>query len=184
MKKTLMIDMDNTIAETIKCVICNSNADFIGRGVFPKYDEIVNPDLFSIFGCDVDYVWEKVLSKSHTFIKPVIAAVSSINALIEESPLDVYINTARNREWKKPTIEWLNHHGLKIDPDKVIFTKSGQKYINYDNNHTIIIEDNIMELKRVKKARCLLFDRPWSKTYALADNIKVIQSWPAALYNL
>ena len=66
----------------------------------------------------------------------------------------------------------------------MIFAKSGEKYIRYDNKHTTIIEDNIMELKRVKKARCLLFDRPWSKTYALADNIKVIQSWPAALYNL
>lgn len=171
MKEKLYIDIDNTISQTIKYVICDG--DFTNINIRPKYDEITNPDLFSIYGKNVEYVWPKVFSSSHTFIRPMLGAVNIINRLIDV--YDVSFNTAREERFRNTTQEWLDYYGL--NNIKLKFTPSGKKYADSDND-TIIIEDNIMELKNVNSMKyAILFNVPWSKTYAVDGNIKIVNSW-------
>jgi 5'(3')-deoxyribonucleotidase len=172
-KIDLMIDMDNTISQTVKCVICEGH--YTGVDFRPKYEEIVNPDLFSIYGKNVEYVWPMVFSEDHTFIEPVPCAASSIKTLIESGLYNVSINTARDEVFRDTTEDWLKYYGF--EGLKVSFTKSGHKYDNLLND-TIIIEDNIMELKNANGyIGALLFDVPWSKTYAIDNRIKVVKGW-------
>lgn len=176
-KINLMIDVDNTISQTIKYVICDG--DYTGLGIRPKYEEIVNPDLFSIYGKNIEYVWPKVFSGDHTFIKPVDGAVYAINRLKESGLYNISINTAREERFRGTTEHWLNFYG--IGNIEVNFTASGHKYDNISPG-TIIIEDNIMELKNSKNhAIALVFDVPWSKTYAVDGSIKVIKNWNEVL---
>ena len=83
---------------------------------------------------------------------------------------DVFLITARPEALRKITTDWLNHKGIDIREDHVIFSKN-----KADDRHAIdiIVEDkweDAIDLAE-KGYEVILYDYPWNRKRGLSGNI-------------
>lgn len=184
----IYVDIDNIVAD-----FEGAFRRFVNRkkGRCLKQSDINEFDFFKCFGISKEEEAaihrEFILRNGYRKLKSVKGSIKGIRKL--ESIGDVFLITARPEALRNITLEWLEHKGIRIREDHIIFSKN-----KADDRHDIdvIIEDKWEDSIDLAGKGCevILLDYPWNRkrradgNILLQSNIRRVYSWKDILVGI
>jgi len=182
----IYVDIDNIVADFERAFRRYINKK---KGRCLKQSDISEFDFFKCFGISKEEEaaihQEFIRRDGYRKLKAIKGSIKGIRKL--KSIGDVFLITARPEALRKITLEWLDHKGIRIGEDHVIFSKN-----KADDRHDIdvIIEDKWEDSIDLagKGYEVILLDYPWNRKRAangnilLQSNIRRAYSWKELMY--
>lgn len=117
-------------------------------------------------------------------MKPLKGAVECVKNLSEENR--IIIVTARPRQVRKVTIEWLARNNINYQ--EIYFTLADKHLLSENHNEKVdvFLEDHPIYIERIADSgiKVIMFEYPWNNHLKTKSNIYRVKNWKEAMVKI
>lgn len=168
---TILIDIDNTIAQTQRAYIAYANemvgdARFIFEDITKEYSDNINDPFEALVR---NYLTSSNYAQTAEAILPYVGILEAFQSL-HLHDFRLCIASSRVENWHEPTVHWLDKHGLLPYIHQIYLRTSDVPSIDFKQQSVIatdatIVFDDSFETAKVLASlkRYYLIDQPWNR---------------------